>query len=443
MLRVVRDNTRSEWDEQPSRWPPRQEDDYDGEDFTDALGRHHPAPVRRRKRRSVFGRLALTLVVASLLAATGGGAWFAAKSGALDSIFAAREPSPATASAGQPAVRTAALSEPQPAPLPVSAGPTAARPAVPDVLGLVVLIRNTIVALHQANVTGNYSVLHALGAPGLQQSSTPESIARSFADLRGRGIDLDRVTIVNPHLRSQPVVDDQGFMRLTGFFPVGVREVDFDMIFQQVAGNWRLFGIGVSPGTGGAPLADPAPLAAQAANTIPDAATLVILIRDAVMALNQANLTGNYAVLRDSAAQGFRDANSIDQLTAAFAKLRARDLDLAPVAVIDAQLFRPPAIDPQGFLRLTGFFPSRPEQVNFDLAYQFGNGRWQLFGIGLNTTRDSAAVAQAGPGPGAGPAAGAAAPTGQPDPAAKTATASMVPPAPRLRPQEAAPATAD
>jgi hypothetical protein len=165
---------------------------------------------------------------------------------------------------------------------------------------------------------------------------------------------------------------------------------------------------------------------------MPDSLTMIALIRGAVIALNQANMAGDYSVLRDFAAPGFQQANSLAQLGTIFAQLRARQLDLGPVAVIDPRLFRPPAIDQRGFLRLTGYFPSRPEQVNFDLAFQFVDDHWRLFGIGLNTSRQvTAASMSASPeGSATGQAKddpGAVAPViAKPEVAA--------PPAPRLRP---------
>jgi hypothetical protein len=44
--------------------------------------------------------------------------------------------------------------------------PTAPQPAQIDRNGVLILIRSTILALDQANKTGNYTVLRDLGAPG-------------------------------------------------------------------------------------------------------------------------------------------------------------------------------------------------------------------------------------------------------------------------------------
>ena len=49
-----------------------------------------------------------------------------------------------------------------------------AKLAVPDATRLAILVQTAVVAASQANLTGNYTVLHALGSPGFQQANPPE-----------------------------------------------------------------------------------------------------------------------------------------------------------------------------------------------------------------------------------------------------------------------------
>ncbi len=299
---------------------------------------------------------------------------------------------------------------------------------MPDKFGLVILIRSAILSLAQANDAGNYSLMRDLAAPGFQQATTAASLAANFADLRSLDLDLSEVAIANPSLVAPPAVDERGFLRLAGFFPVRGQNVNFDLIYQVVDNHWRLFGIGASlakPADGKVVKPTPAPV--MAANKLPDNAVMVKMIRNALTALNQANATGDYSVLRETASEGFQKANSAAKLSELFANLRSRNLDLSPVTVIDPRLFRPPAIDEKGYLRLTGFFPSRPEQVNFDLAFAFSAGVWELYGIGVNTSVEAAPAADASanaPPSGASPANAAPA-------AGKDGKA---PPVPRLSP---------
>ncbi|WP_409410728.1 hypothetical protein [Bradyrhizobium sp. sBnM-33] len=109
---------------------------------------------------------------------------------------------------------------------------------------------------------------------------------------------------------------------------------------------------------------------------------VLILIRSSLLALDQANKTGNYTVLRDIGAPGFQ-SNSAARLGEIFAKLRNDSLDLSGVAVIDPQLNLLPQIEANGLMRMAGFFPSVPTQVNFDLSFAPVNGQWRLFGISV------------------------------------------------------------
>lgn len=117
--------------------------------------------------------------------------------------------------------------------------------------------------------------------------------------------------------------------------------------------------------------------------TLPDDYRLNLLIRTTLIALNQANATRNYTVLRDLAAPSFQSANSAARLDEIFAALRKRNLDLSPILFFDPKLIRPPEINDSGMLRLSGFIPSQPEQVWFDFLFQHVDNRWQLFGVSV------------------------------------------------------------
>ena len=121
------------------------------------------------------------------------------------------------------------------------------------------------------------------------------------------------------------------------------------------------------------------------APTVPDQYRLNLLIRSTIIALNQANKTGNYSVLRDLGSPSFQSANSAARLAEIFSAQRHANLDLAPVLFFTPTLVRAPAIDADGMLRLTGFFPTQPQQVNFDLAFEFIQGEWRHFGVSVET----------------------------------------------------------
>jgi hypothetical protein len=114
---------------------------------------------------------------------------------------------------------------------------------------------------------------------------------------------------------------------------------------------------------------------------IPDAYKLNILIRTSLIALNQANQTGNYSVLRDLGTPNFQAMNTDARLTEIFAALRSRNLDLSPVIFFDPKLVREPAVQPSGLLRLTGYIPTSPERILFDMGFERVGEQWRLSAI--------------------------------------------------------------
>lgn len=172
--------------------------------------------------------------------------------------------------------------------------------------------------------------------------------------------------------------------------------------------------LGMTSGSHAQTPASPAPKPAQI-----DRNGVVILIRSTLLALDQANKTGNYTVLRDIGAPGFQ-SNTAARLGEIFAKLRNDNLDLSGVAVIDPQLNLLPQIEANGLMRMAGFFPSVPTQVNFDLAFAPVNGQWRLFGLSVSIGQ----TAPAAPEP---PAPSTAQKQPAPAKSAKPATAAKPP----------------
>jgi hypothetical protein len=134
---------------------------------------------------------------------------------------------------------------------------------------------------------------------------------------------------------------------------------------------------------------------AQYVVQLPSDEKLLTLIYSTLIALNQANSSGNYSVLRDISAPGFQSTNNAARLAQSFANLRGRNLDLSPILLVQPKLVRKPGITADGMLEVSGFFPTRPEQVNFDLLFQAVQGQWRLFGIHADTSQaPSPATAQ-------------------------------------------------
>lgn len=127
-------------------------------------------------------------------------------------------------------------------------------PAVPQPEVLLVMVRGALIALDHANKTNNYTILHGIGGPALQQHS-PDRLAQLFSGIRGSKVDLQPTLVLTPQITQAPAVSSDGILTLVGYFPSQPLQIIFQIGYQPVAGVWRLAGLNVSL----KPVAAPAP----------------------------------------------------------------------------------------------------------------------------------------------------------------------------------------
>lgn len=147
-----------------------------------------------------------------------------------------------------------------------------------------------------------------------------------------------------------------------------------------------------------------APANAVKPSGVPPPEVLLMLVRTTLVALNQANYTANYAVLHGLGTPALKQRNTAEKLGEAFKALRDSKVDLSPVLVLTPQLTEPPALSPQGIMTLKGFFPTKPLQVNFAMAFQPIEGRWLIDGLAVAAVPTAAQTAAQPPAPAAAPA---------------------------------------
>lgn len=116
---------------------------------------------------------------------------------------------------------------------------------------------------------------------------------------------------------------------------------------------------------------------------IPAPEVVLGLTRAALLTLNDALLTGNFTVLRDVGARGFREANNAARLSQLFSSLATQKADLSAVATVAPKYSAAPALEANGLLRLTGSFDLSSAVFDFTLLFQNEAGRWRLFGISV------------------------------------------------------------
>jgi hypothetical protein len=140
----------------------------------------------------------------------------------------------------------AALAETKPAPgKPAAQAPQAKQELKMETVQLAALIKSTIMALQHANQTGNYSVLRDLGTPVFRERFDQAQLTAIFSNLRSRSVNLSPVLFLAPNLIKQPELTEGNQLRIVGDFPTQPLKIQYEMLFLQIDGVWRIDGLAV------------------------------------------------------------------------------------------------------------------------------------------------------------------------------------------------------
>jgi hypothetical protein len=131
-------------------------------------------------------------------------------------------------------------------PMPTGVLPTR-MPVVPQPAVVLALVRYTMLAVDQANKSGNYTVLRDIGGPDFHDSNDAARLAQIFAPIRTQGIDMLAIAVIEPQYKEPPRLTAKRMLYVAGRFAMTPRSVNFELLFEVVRGQWRLYGISIVP----------------------------------------------------------------------------------------------------------------------------------------------------------------------------------------------------
>jgi hypothetical protein len=117
----------------------------------------------------------------------------------------------------------------------------------------IALVRATFVRLNDANLTNQYVMLRATGAPDFQKRFSEAELAALFAEMRLRHVDFSRIIALDPVIRSARFYTAQGILELMGSVPLGSIEARFGFRYQRLGGVWKLYGLSLDFGRASKP----------------------------------------------------------------------------------------------------------------------------------------------------------------------------------------------
>lgn len=126
---------------------------------------------------------------------------------------------------------------------------------------------------------------------------------------------------------------------------------------------------------------------ASAENTVPSDLLQEKLIKTYLLTFNDANLTGNYAVLHAKLAKPFRDQFNPDKLKLAFKSFADQKVDLGIIAAKQPIATTPSKIDSRGALVVRGYFDTAPSRVIYELDFVPSEEEWKPISIHVNVKK--------------------------------------------------------
>lgn len=132
---------------------------------------------------------------------------------------------------------------------------------------------------------------------------------------------------------------------------------------------------------------------------VPSELELAKLIWSTLAAIDHANLSGNYSVLRDISSPAFQIANDPSRLGLIFSGIRESRLDLANTLLLAPTYAEAPKILAENVLQVRGYFGLRPTAIAFDLQFQWSQGKWRLFGVSITPATISSSAPIPAPQP--------------------------------------------
>jgi hypothetical protein len=108
-----------------------------------------------------------------------------------------------------------------------------------------ILVKTTLMTFNDANLTGNYTVLHDKAATPFRKQLLPDKLADTFKDFRDKKVNIESIVADDIAPGSEAQIDN-GVLTLKGRFKDDTRRIRFDLKFIREDNAWKLVGLNVN-----------------------------------------------------------------------------------------------------------------------------------------------------------------------------------------------------
>lgn len=119
------------------------------------------------------------------------------------------------------------------------AQPAQAENTVPNAVSQEVLIKTSLLTLNDANLTGNYTVLHAKLAKPFREQFSPDRLKQVFKTFADQKADWGLIAAKTPMPTVETAIDKRGALLLRGYFDTRPSRLTYELDFLPSEGEWK------------------------------------------------------------------------------------------------------------------------------------------------------------------------------------------------------------
>jgi hypothetical protein len=139
--------------------------------------------------------------------------------------------------------------------------------------------------------------------------------------------------------------------------------------------SWKILSLS-GPATGA--------VAVSTGNEVPSDEELRRLVAQSLMDFNEAILAEDFSSFHEGISELWKNQITVEQLAGVFQPFVENEIDISPIKDMSPEFNQPPAMNEDGFLVVSGYYPTQPSSVFFELNYCYEHPEWKLAGIQVN-----------------------------------------------------------
>ncbi|WP_299487269.1 hypothetical protein [Acaryochloris sp. IP29b_bin.137] len=206
-----------------------------------------------------------------------------------------------------------------------------------------------------------------------QQQCTVQQLDKTFAPFYKLDLDLTVLKRFSPVFSKSPTIDKNGVLLITGFYPTRPQRFSFELKYLYEGLHWKLVGF-----RGNLNQETVSPL------RLPSEAEQVKLVNESVLIFAASVNDKSMEKFYSSISVLWQQQCTIQQLDEAFTSLYKLDLDLTVLKHFSPIFNNQPSIEENVVMPITGFYPTQPKQVHFELKYLYEGQSWKLMHFSTN-----------------------------------------------------------